>query len=118
MSAPLSQTQDLRRGIVDLLQLLPSPERQREYEQTVPKVSVPTELLCMWFEDNYLPASAAFRLGFSPRELEAMAVFNNYFADHEKLLPDAPNGIQGWLGTEAWQGITWEASTAIAAFES
>jgi hypothetical protein len=114
----VSQTPDLRRGIVDLLQLLSSPDRQRDYERTVPMASVPAELLCMWFEDQYLPESPSFRLCFSPPELEAMAVFSNYFAEHEKLLPDTPNGIQSWMETETWQNIMQEAGRVLAALES
>jgi hypothetical protein len=108
----------IRSGIVGALQLLSSPERQLDYERRVPRVRVPTELLCMWFDDTYLPHSEAFARCFSSREFDAITVFNNYFADHEKLLPEPRDGIKSWLKNETWQGIMREASRALAFLES
>jgi hypothetical protein len=112
------ETPDLRSGIVGVLQLLSSPEKQLKYERRVPKVRVTTELLCLWFDDLYLPTSPAFNLCFSPREIEAMSAFNKYFADHEKLLPEPCDGMKSWLENETWRGIMLEASRALAFFES
>ena len=70
---------DLRSGILDLLELLSSRDRQLEYERRVPQVSIPTELICMWFDDLYVPESEAFKRCFSEEELAAMAAFNNYY---------------------------------------
>jgi hypothetical protein len=112
------QTPDLRPGIVDVLRLLSSPETQLEYERRVPKISVPVELLCQGFDDSYVPDSPVFRRCFSSHELEALAHFHNYFADHEKLLPDPHIGIRNWLEDNTWKGIMSEARQTITAFES
>jgi hypothetical protein len=109
---------DLRPGIIAVLQLLSSPEMQLEYEQRVPGISIPSELLCQWFDDSYLPESPAFRQCFSSHELEALAHFNNYFADHEKVLPDPHRGIGNWLEDNTWKEIMREARQTLAVFES
>jgi hypothetical protein len=108
---------DLRPGIIEVLRLLSSPEKQLEYERRVPSISIPSELLCQWFDDTYLPESPVFRQGFSSRELEALAHFNNYFSDHEKLLPDPHCGIRNWLEDNIWKGIMSEARHTLAALE-
>ena len=49
--------------------------------------------------------------------LEALAHFNNYFSDHEKLLPDPHCGIRNWLEDNIWKGIMSEARHTLAALE-
>ena len=112
-----SQTPDLRSGIVGILQLLSSPQKQLQYELKVPAISVPTELLCMWFDDLYLPNSQYFNRCFSSGELEAMATFNVCFARQEELLPEPRDGIKTWLQDETWLGIVQEASKTLAVLE-
>jgi hypothetical protein len=98
--------------------LLSSPEEQLDYERRVPGVSVPTELVCQWFDDLYLPESESFRLCFSSQEMEALSVFSNYFDVAEKRLPQPREGVGTWLGDETWQGIMREAARALAALNS
>jgi hypothetical protein len=107
---------DLRPGIVEALRLLSSPELQLEYERRVPGISVPSELLCRWFDDAYLPDSPAFRRCFSSNELEALAHFGNYFAAHEKFLPDLNRGVASWLKDDTWKAIMSEARRALVIF--
>ena len=111
------QTPDLRPGIVHVLRLLSSPEMQLDYERRVPGISIPSELLCHWFDDSYLPESAAFRQSFSPQELESLAVFNTYFDGQEKILPDPSNGIRSWLEDKTWIGIMREATRTLAVLD-
>lgn len=113
-----NQTPDLRLGIIHLLRLLSSPEKQLEYERRVPGISVPVELVCQWSDDSYLPNSESFRLCFSPTELKALAVFNDYFEDHEKLLLEPREGVKTWLRDETWQGIMRAADRALAVLDS
>lgn len=109
-----NQIPDLRPGIIHLLRLISSPEKQLEYERRVPGISVPMELLSRWFDDSYLPDSESFRLCFSPTELQALAVFNNHFGNHEKLLPEPREGMKTWLQDETWQAIMREADLALS----
>ncbi|HEX4785490.1 MAG TPA: hypothetical protein VH350_14210 [Candidatus Sulfotelmatobacter sp.] len=114
----MAETSNLRPRIVHVLRLLSSSEMQLEYERRVPGISIPSELLCQWFDDSYLPDSPVFRQCFSSHELEALAHFNNYFADHEKLLSDPHRGISNWLEDNIWKGIMSEARQTLAALES
>ncbi len=109
---------DCRRSIIGVLRLLSSPEQQIAFERNVPKVSVTVELFSMWFDDAYLPDSEAFRGCFSLKELAALAAFNEYYADHEKLLPEPSGGIRGWIEDKTWQGIMREADRALTALNS
>ena len=106
---------NLRRSVVDLLELLSSSEKQLEYERAVPH-DISAELLCMWFDDFYIPDSESFKHSFSQEELAAMADFNNYYFNHEKLLPDTCGGITSWLTNEVWQGIMQKAKETLAVF--
>ena len=106
---------NLRPGIVDLLELLSSSERQLKYERTVPH-DISIELRCMWFDDLYTPDSDSFKCSFSQKELAAVASFNNYYSDHEKLLPQACDGITSWVNNEVWQGIMQKAKETLAVF--
>lgn len=45
-----------------------------------------------------------------------MASFNNYYSDHEKLLPQACDGITSWVNNEVWQGIMQKAKETLAVF--
>jgi hypothetical protein len=112
------QAPDLRPGIVDVLRLLSSPEMQLDYERRVPGISIPSELLSQWFDDSYVPDRPEFRQCFSAHELEALAHFNNYFADHEKLLPEPRGGMRRWLEDGNWQAINREAARTLALLNS
>jgi len=109
---------DLRPRIIGVLRLLSSAEQQLDYERRVPGISVPTELLSQWFDDQYLPESESFRLRFSAGEMKALSVFNNYFEVAEKRLPQPRGGIGTLLEDETWQGIMREAARALSALGS
>ena len=109
-----SESVDLRPGILDLLELLSSRDRQLEYERSVPHVAIPTELTCMWFDDQYVPESESFKRCFSQEELAAMAAFNRYFDDQQKDFPEDTGSIGHWLTTDVWQGVMSEASKALS----
>jgi hypothetical protein len=98
--------------------LLSSPEEQLDYERRVPGISVPTELLSQWFDDEYLPENESFRLCFSVQEMEALSIFNSYFEVAEKRLPEPGGGIRTWLENETWLGIMREAARTLTALNS
>lgn len=109
---------ELRLGIVHILQMLSSREEQLDYERRVPGISVPTELLSLWFDDQYSPESESFRLCFSGQEMEALSAFNGYFEIVEKRLPEPRGGIKTWLEDENWRGIMREAARTLTALNS
>ena len=85
-----------------------------DYERSVPHIAVSNELLCMWFDDDYLPDDEFFRSCFSADELDALATFNDYYEKHEKLLPNPQGRIAVWLDSDVWQGIMKQAAEALA----
>jgi hypothetical protein len=101
---------DCRRSIIEVLQTLSSEERQIAYERNVPFVSVPTELVCMWFDDFYLPESDSFRRCFSPAELDSMSVFSRRFEQEIKRMPETVTEL---LKIESWQELMREAGTLL-----
>jgi hypothetical protein len=113
---------DCRGSIINVLRLLSSPEQQLAFEQSVQKapvrVLVTTELFSIWFDDTYLPDSESFRQCFSLEELAALAAFDEYYADHEKLLPGPSGGMQSWIESDSWRDIMREAARALAALNS
>jgi len=70
----------------------------------------------MWFDDFYIPDNESFKRSFSQKELAAMADFNKYYSDHEKLLPEARDEITSWLNNEVWQGIMQKAKETLGVF--
>ena len=104
---------DLRPGILDLLDLLSSEDRQHEYQKSVPQVSVPTELVSMWFDDCYHPETEAFRRCFSEQELIALAIFNDYYDSQLELLSLGSSQIGEWLSDDAWRDLMRKAAETL-----
>ncbi len=104
---------DCRRSIIDVLDLLTSPDRQLAYERNVPHVCVTNELLSMWFDDTYLPGSERFRQSFSKEELVSMEAFNKFFDERWRFLPVAKNGVADWLNDKTWHEITAQACVLL-----
>ena len=103
---------NLRNELVHLLKLLSSGDKQLEYARNVAGAAVPKELLCMWFDDFYLPKSEPFRQSFTDQELAALESFNVYFEEQSARLPQQTT-IQSWLETDAWQGIMRKAAETL-----
>jgi len=79
--------ENIRTGLRELLALISDPESQREYERNVPVANVATELICMWFDDLYHPDPQWISGGFSPRELELLAEFHDFYDHRADSLP-------------------------------
>ena len=107
---------DRRPVMIELLELLASPEQQVDYERNVPQAFIPDELVCMWFDDLYIPQDAYFRSCFSEAELAAMADFHTFYEKHEKELPRAVEGIAAWIEDETWQRIMARAQRTLVVF--
>jgi hypothetical protein len=91
-------------NIIEILQLISSPQSQFEYEKNVPIAKVPAELFCTWFDDYYHPNSAEFVSSFSSNELKDLSLFNEHF---DKLGKDIPmdNGVSGLQSNSNWLAI-------------
>lgn len=93
-----------------------SARKQLEYSLSVPYVAVPTELICLWFDDVYIPDDA-FNRSFSSEELDAMAIFDDYFDARRKFLPENV-GIKKLLETEDWQQIMHQARQTLVVLQT
>ena len=73
----------VREAVLIQLELLASLELQAKYERDVPAADVPAELVCGWFDDLDLPASASSI--FVGKDLESVRAFSDSF---EKVVKD------------------------------
>lgn len=73
----------------------------------------PTELICLWFDDLYLPDFSGWIACFNPQELRAMAEFNALYASVEKSLP-----LEGtpWQSDPGCIRVSQAASVALNSF--
>ncbi len=110
MSDTLQET--LRGNMRELLSLLASPEAQRKYEASVPIADVPAELVCLWFDDQYAPASRAFRESFTDSELQLLAEFHSVYEARVKSLPTA-GGLAALQQSSEWNEIVDRAAQAL-----
>ena len=103
----------IRAGILKLLELLGDAAAQERYEHDVPIANVPAELVCMWFDDSYLPESPAFRSAFTAAELQMLAEFNRFYDSRASSLPSC-GGVRGLHRSDAWAEIMVEAAAVRA----
>ena len=103
----------LRAGILELLELLRDATAQERYEDTVPIADVPSELLCMWFDDSYLPDSPAFQAAFTATELDALAEFDRFYDSRAGALPSG-GGVRALHRSKAWAEIMAAAAAVRA----
>ena len=109
----------LRRNVIEHLRLLSSVEEQLQYQQEVPLINVVVELICGWFDDDYLPESKAFSQAFSAQELAAMSEFNKAFdCILSTALHKEPPRIEDFIKTSEWAHLSQAASVALQAFEN
>jgi hypothetical protein len=87
-----------------ILELLPDAAAQEGYEHRVPIADVPTELLCGWFDDGYLPDSPAFQAAFTATELHALAEFDRFYDSRGGELP-CGGGVRALHRSKAWTEI-------------
>jgi hypothetical protein len=74
----------VRAAVLDHLELLSSLELQAKYERDVTVADVPAELVCGWFDDLDLPASASGL--FAGEDLESVQGFSRSFKEVSKIL--------------------------------
>lgn len=67
----------IRDAVLRELEVLASLELQSRYERDVPVADVPAELVCGWFDDLDLPASAS--KVFTGTDLESVQRFSDSF---------------------------------------
>jgi len=107
------QTSNSKANIIELLRTLASEEQQLEYEKNVPHVDITTEMVCMWFDDQYHPDSARFTSCFKKDELVALAEFHQFYDECHKRLPESQGTVRTWLGNPIWREIMLKAQKTL-----
>jgi hypothetical protein len=107
------QVPNCKTHIIELLGLLASEEQQLAYEKNVPHVDITTELVCMWFDDQYHPDYAGFISSFTPDELATLAEFHRFYDEREKQLPESQGTVRTWLASPIWREIMEKAHETV-----
>lgn len=104
---------NLRKSLIELLRTLASEDAQRDYQRSVPIVSVPVELVCMWFDDLYHPDDAMFRAAFTTAELGALDRFNDYFDWLSDNLPKPLPPLDHLQRSAQWAELSKQAAKTL-----
>ena len=101
---------DVRRHIVELVQLLASSEQQLAYQRDVPIANVPAELVCMWFDDLYHPQWDLFVEAFSETERNRLATFHRFY---DARVEQLPNSLEEMHQSVVWRDVMSEAKQVL-----
>ena len=102
---------NLRRELVKLLELLSDPLEQKKYAEQFGSETAIGEMICMWFDDQYQPELELFTAGFSEQELEALATFNSYYDPIIDKLPE--HNIDELLSEPLWIELARKAQQTL-----
>ncbi len=91
------------------LELLSSLELQARYERDVEIADVPAELVCVWFEDLDLPASAP-KL-FASEDVESVQAFSDLFERVARELEGL--GLSDLHAHPSWLQVVAEARSLL-----
>ncbi len=97
---------------IEILVLIASYEAQKEYEKNVPIADVPSELVCIWFDDFY-NRTPQFEKDFTEKELEMLSEFNSFFDDRVDRLPDSREGLEKLQKSKLWKEISEKAGSIL-----
>jgi hypothetical protein len=95
---------NVRRNLIEHLELLSDAERQIEYQKNVSWINVVPELFCQW-GDSYIPDSPATAEAFTVQEREALAAFNQAFETISAALPNELPQLEAFMRTDDWQRL-------------
>jgi len=124
--------EDARRSdILQTLRLLASPMDQFAYQERVPYVFVPAEMVCSWFDDCYVEPTAVdthgqlpksvhrqwFERLFSTEELQAIDEFSHVFDASVRALPPTLPRVQELNNLPEWKSVVAAAQNALRKFD-
>jgi hypothetical protein len=103
-----------RRTAHELLSLLSSHEAQLAYARTVAIADVPSELVCMWFDDFWSAVSdnRESTHDFSSREWQVLAEFS---AVYQAELAALPMRLEDLRDSDGWRRVRSQARQALDA---
>ena len=111
--------QNLRNRVMDDLELAASYDKQRQYQEAVPYINVPTEMVCMWGNDHVAEGWQSWFVlpVFTPDELEAIARFDVVMESVSGLYPGIMPSLAELIGTEAWERLRLTAEESLKVFQ-
>ena len=114
--SPTELAKRIRSGIIDYLETAASYEHQRDYQRSVPKVCVPSEMINQW-EDWVTQLDAFPEPVFSPTEQAAIRQFHGIWHSVTKDTPKILPPLSQLTGTEPWERLRHGAELALKIFE-
>ncbi len=97
---------NLRKSIIDCIELLSLPSKQLEYEKNVPIANVPAELICGFCDDLYHPKSERLIAEFTEEELKGLAHLYGMLCESTT---ETTSSVKELLKTEKWRSVVWIA---------
>ena len=70
---------EYKRAVLETISLIADPEAQIQYEKDVPIAHIPSELICIWFDDRYHPGTKVFNATFTEEERKILKDFNQEY---------------------------------------
>ncbi len=104
-------SKNLRRELIKLLELLSSPLEQKKYAEQFGSETAISEMVCMWFDDQYQPERELFKAAFSEKELIILATFNSFYDPIVDKLPE--HSIDELLSESQWNELTERAKHTV-----
>ena len=99
-----------RVDVVNLLNLIADYPSQKKYQESVPYIGIPDEIVCQWFDDLYHPDAEIFTSAFSEEEKRRLAEFNDIFDEYADTLPQT---IELLHESKEWKIVSKEASNIL-----
>ena len=106
----------IRQSVIDVLEILASPDEQLEYQRNVPIADVPAELLCMWFDDSFRPNDTRLAALFTSDEWNGLLAFHNRYDHLSSRLPDDLPPISELVTLPIWQEVVRAAAATLTLF--
>lgn len=97
-------------NLINILQLLASPNLQQEYNDEVSFASVPDELIAQWFDDFFFSDDDEFISLFSDCEWKVLMDFHDVFKNQ---LASLPRDFENMKGDPGWGTVIASASGAL-----
>lgn len=106
----------VRTSIIEVLEIAASFDAQRRYQENVPFINVPTELLAMW--DDLAAGDLDWAVGpvFAADELAAMRRFTAARDSVHKAMPGFFPPLAEVLLRAEWAALRSEGERALAVF--
>ncbi|HLF53193.1 hypothetical protein [Flavobacterium sp.] len=93
--------QQIRKNILENLNLWSSKESQLKFQSDVPSAQVSDELFNLW-DDDYQPESEIHKMAFNEKERQALEKFNTLLNIISEKTPQNLPNIEEFILTKEW----------------